>query len=355
MTANQLGWFNAKEPVNVMAVDKKDKLLIIGGMIGDVSVWNIEERCEESSFHVHAGLVTGIVLMKNNDLFMTAGKDKKINIISLKYRIKISYMTHKQPINCLAISLDETYIATGQRCYISAEENPLTTKETRLIGPSEHHQPFLAYMRDILFDQNPEHNPIMDQFVIVPQLINPLHFYVYLNLKEYVIQALCYNISIIRSKVGFNPFYIALLKDYKAIRDEIVDSLCLNAQINPFWLQMLENEIIKMNEVGFAKLADIYEIIYQEVKRKSFPRFCESNVVLPICFLSNEFRAKVKDFFDEEDISTQGVSICFKETCIPFNFSMGSQESIDLLTSISECENKDIFRTPIILDIAHYK
>lgn len=264
-------------------------------------------------------------------------------------------MTYKQPIFSLNFNHDETFFATGQSSYISIQENPLSARDIRIIGPNENIQPFLSYIKLILSDQNPSYDPLFDDFLFVPQFMNSLHYFTYFNLKEFVSSALSQNAPIIKSKSGMYPLYIALIKDFKAVRDDIVSSLCLNSKKNPFCLKIIEKELIKMNNLGFARLSDLYNVMYQEVTRKNFPKFCESSLVLPLIHISDHSRIKIPDFFNENEISSQGISIFFIESYIPLDYTMGSRESIDFLTSISECANTEILRCQIILDIANYK
>lgn len=81
----------------------------------------------------------------------------------------------------MAISADEKLIATGEQEIIYFQENPLKSSRPRIIGPQENIQKFMTYMKELLNDSNPEHDPSMDSFIIMPQFLNTLHFYAYFN------------------------------------------------------------------------------------------------------------------------------------------------------------------------------
>ncbi|CAG9326083.1 unnamed protein product [Blepharisma stoltei] len=349
------GVIHAQEPVNSIAISQDDNLIITGGMVGIVKVWNIDEKWLESKFTVHAGVVTQILILRNNDTMLTAGTDAKIFVISLLYRETVSYFTHKSPIYSLVISSDENYLATGEKQHINFQENPLSSQVLSIAGPIEKIQEYFSYMRDILTDKHPTYENLHDSFLILPYYMNTLHIYSLLNLKEYIGRALSNSAAIIKTNQGFYPLSIALHKDFKGLRDEFVKCFCAVGKHNPFILQIVENELNKMNKQGFGALNDLYEVLYQETQRKSLPKFCETYVVFPITYISDTPRIKVSNFFDVNDISNQGTSMIFKECYIRLNFTMGSRQSLDFLQSLSRCKNNEVFKTPLVLDVVHYK
>lgn len=324
-------------------------------MLGSVKVWNIGERWLESKFAIHTGAVTQILIFHNNTTMLTSGIDAKIFIISLSNRETVAYFTHKSPIFSLAISSDESYLATGEKQMINFKENPLASQTLSIVGPEDRFQEFLSYMRDVLLDQHPLYDNTFDSFLVLPHQVNSLHIFSYLNLKEYISKALSHNAAVIKTKTGFHPLYIALLKDFKGIRDEIIKSFCVTGKRNPFLLTICEDQLVEMNKIGFGTLTDLYEVLYQESQRKSLPKFCESTVVLPIVNISINPRIKIADFLEEKDISTQGVSVIFKESYARINFNMGSRESLNFLTSLQKCRNTEVFKTPFILDVIRHK
>ncbi|CAG9334844.1 unnamed protein product [Blepharisma stoltei] len=347
--------FHIQEPVSSIAISQDDSLIITGGMVGIVKVWNIDEAWLESKFTVHAGVVTQIVVLHSNETMLTAGTDFKIFVISLLYREAVTYFSRKSPIYSLVVSSDESYIATGEKQHIIFQENPLSAQTISVAGPIEKIQEYLSYMRDVLTDKHPTYDNAYDNFLILPHYVNSLHIYSFLNLKEYISGALSHSAATIKTSQGFYPLSIALLKEFKGLRDEFVKCFCAVGKHNPFILQIVENDLNSMNTQGFGALNDLYEVLYQETQRKSLPKFCESNVVLPITNISDSPRIKISDFFNENGISNQGTSMIFKESYIKLNFHMGSRQSLDFLMSLSTCKNNEVFKTPLILDVIRYK
>ena len=235
------------------------------------------------------------------------------------------------------------------------QDNPLVTQKIRILGPEDNLQKFLTYMKRLINGQLVAHDITMDKFIIVPFWFNTLHFYTYMGLREHLIDSLVDTASIIPSKNGYHPLYIALLKGFKGIRDDVIDAIINIGESNPFLFQILENVIIKMNKKAFPKLGSIYEAIYRPAYRKSLPKFCLSDINLPIVCIVDYPRAVPETFFDPGDTSTHGQGILFKESYVKINYIMGSQGSIEFLESLAECSNLDVMRSPLIQAMVNYK
>ena len=351
----ELSVFQYPEQTTAICLTNDGKYIITGGITGTIIVWSIAENAEESIFQVHTDMVTGIHIGQNNETILTVSKDRSLHFISLQYRIPLSFITRKQPILCLALSEDRSNIITGEHQMMYIQDNPLVTQKIRILGPEDNLQKFLTYMKRLINGQLVAHDITMDKFIIVPFWFNTLHFYTYMGLREHLIDSLVDTASIIPSKNGYHPLYIALLKGFKGIRDDVIDAIINIGESNPFLFQILENVIIKMNKKAFPKLGSIYEAIYRPAYRKSLPKFCLSDINLPIVCIVDYPRAVPETFFDPGDTSTHGQGILFKESYVKINYIMGSQGSIEFLESLAECSNLDVMRSPLIQAMVNYK
>lgn len=265
-------------------------------------------------------------------------------------------MTRKQPIFSMGISSDEKEIMTGEHEIIYLQENPLKCENFRIIGPEDSIIKFLAYMKSILSEENPDYDPEMDNFIIVPEFFNSIHIYAYLNLREYLQLSLDHpNPPFISSRDNFHPLSICLIRELKGVRDDVVRSFCVLGRTNPFILLMIEDNLIEMNRLGFSLLKDLYEVIYQEVARKSLPKFCAKEVSLPITHISDYFNVRPNELFEDSMLASQGIGISFYESYIRINFNLGSTGSIEFLESLAGSPNTDILRTDLVQQIIRYK
>lgn len=256
----------------------------------------------------------------------------------------------------MAVSSDEMLIVTGEQEMIYLQENPLSSGKPRVLGPEENIQKFLTYMKSLINDIHPAHDPDMDNFIILPEFLNTLHFYAFLNHKDYLRLSLTQKSApIIPSKDGFHPLSICLLREMKGVRDEVVQAFCVLGKSNPFLLQMLENDLSDMNKKGFALLGNLYDVLYQEANRRSLPKFCDKDADLPIVHISDHCRVRPEDFLDDSMLSSQGMGITFSESYIRINFVMGSNESINFLESLADCPNLDVLRSDLVQEIINYK
>jgi len=355
-TGSQRYCIQSQEQITTIAIDMNDRYIISGSSMGVVKIWNIFEKNQETIFKQHKDYVTSVYVLKDNETLLTSSKDKTIQIFSLKYRIPLTFLTRKQPILSMAVSSDEKLIVTGELEMIYLQENPLSSPNPRVLGPEENKQKFLTYMKSLINDIHPQHDPDMDSFIILPEFLNTLHFYAFLNYKEYLSASLSQKSApIIPSKDGFHPLSICLLREMKGVRDEVVSALCKIGKLNPFILQMLENDLVDMNKKGFSLLGDLYDVIYQEANRRSLPKFCDKDADLPIVHISEHCRVRPEDFLDESMLSSQGMGITFYESYVRINFVMGSKESIDFLESLADCPNLDVLRSDLVQEIINYK
>lgn len=344
-----------QEQATSLYITNDGRYVISGGINGTVIVWSLAENVEESIFNLHTEMVTGIYVTDDCQTILSVSKDRSIHVISLMYRIPISFMTRKQPILCLTITEDCQDIITGEHQMIYIQDNPITSSKARILGPEDNVQKFLTYMKNVLTGNLVPHDITMDKFVVLPYFFNTLHFYTFLGLRDNLNASLVETAPIIPSKNGYHPLYIALLKGLKGIRDDIVDALIAIGTNNPFLFQILENVIIEMNKKAFPKLGSIYEAIYQPAMRRSLPKFCTPDIELPIVTISCHPRIRPEDFFIPEDISTHGKGILFKESYARINYTMGSKGSIEFLESLANCTNLNVMRSPLIQAMVAYK
>ncbi|CAG9332811.1 unnamed protein product [Blepharisma stoltei] len=355
-TTDQRYCIQAQEAITAIKIDKTDMFLITGGLTGTVKIWNIAERNQESVFDKHTGPVTGIHILNDNETFFSSSQDKTIYIYSLKYRIPLTFLTRKQPIFSISVSTDEKYLITGEHEIIYMQENPLNSKAARILGPEENVQKFLTYMKSLLSDLHPKHDPSMDDFIILPQFLNTLHFYTSGNHKDHLKISLSQNTAaIIPSRDGFHPLSICLMKELKTARDEVVNAFCAIGKKNPFILQMLEDDLIEMNKKSFGNLNELYNVLYQESARRTLPKFCDKSVDLPIVHISDHCRVKPEDFLNETQLSSQGMGISWNESYVRIPLIMGSADSIDFLESLADCTNLDVLRCEFVQEIIRYK
>ena len=329
--------------------------LIAGSIVGTVSIWSIYEKIEESAFKLHTDMVTGIIVSDDNQSILSVSKDRSIHFISLQYRVPVTYITRKQPILCFALSEEKDEILTGESQMIYIQDNPSASFKTRILGPEENIQKFLTYMKNLINGIHVPHDPTMDKFLIVPYFFNTLHLYTCLGLREYLIASLIETAAITPSQGGYHPLYIALLKGFKGMRDDIIDALINIGSTNPFIFQILENVMLRMNQKAFPKLGSIYEAIYQPAARRTLPHFCTPEIQLPVVCISQHPRAIPEQFLDNQDYMNHGTGILFKESYVRLNYVMGSSDSILFLESLATCTNLDVMRSPLIQAMVEYK
>ena len=352
---SEIAIFQLQEVPTSLCVSNDGKYIISGGINGTLIVWSIVEKSEESIFYKHTDMITGLILSEDGDTITSVSKDRSIHFTSLLYRVPLSYITRKQPILCFTLSEDRDEIITGEHQIIYIQDNPIVCSRIRILGPEENIQKFLTYMRNLIKGSYVPHDLAMDNFIMIPFFFNTLHFYTAMGLREYLVASLVDTAVMIPSQHGYHPLFIALLKNFKGLRDDIIDALINLGSVNPFIYRILENIMVQMNEKAFPKLGNIYEAIFQPATRKNLPKFCSSNIDLPRTYISDQPRVVPEDFISSKDFVSLGTGIIFKESYVRLSYTMGSSSSIEFLTSLSNCSNLEVMRSPLVQSMIAYK
>jgi hypothetical protein len=78
------------------------------------------------------------------------------------------------------------------------------------------------------------------------------------------------------------------------------------------------------------------------------PKFISYNMSLPLYAHSKSMIPSQTQFFTDKNIKDVGLPIVFMSSVIKINLERGSSGSIELLQSIRNCANIEIFETPFI-------
>mmetsp|Transcript_29501 Transcript_29501/g.29235 ORF Transcript_29501/g.29235 Transcript_29501/m.29235 type:complete len:622 (+) Transcript_29501:1709-3574(+) len=261
----------------------------------------------------------------------------------------------------LYVSPDDSYIGYNLAngfCY--AGDNPLVSKDIIISGPSESSYRYLQYLKCLITYTNiPEYDLEFDDWVILPYFLTVPHFYAWQDLRRHLKRSLAFEFRITETSFGANILSIATEKDYRECRNVIIKSVVRNYKGNPFALASINKEVfVDMNNEGFRFLVKLYDLIFQRCQGYGLPSTCSDSVQTPLIYHSNEIIPYASNFFPpvvEGGVTLGGAdqekNIYFMHSLIPFNFTPGSQESLDFINSTLNSPNEDIFRTKFIQSI----
>ena len=235
--------------------------------------------------------------------------------------------------------------------------NPLKGKKLVITGPKEKDQ-FKAYKyyKKLLCSKTPKFNSICDKWVVFPYLLTPLHLYSYFNLPDHISESISCNSSLVQSRLKQSPLSIAVSRDLETCVSNIIQLIKPKLALNPYLLNFIDDQcLIEMNQTGHDSLALFYKVFFQDVASENLPRFIKHEVQLPIYTKSLSMIPRSEAFIQESKKSDVGQAVVFIRSLSKLSLTMGSKPSIQLLRSIVECKNYEIFNTPFIRAYIQHK
>lgn len=217
----------------------------------------------------------------------------------------------------------------------------------------------MSYFRKCITAKVPVFNPIYDKFVIFPYLLTSQHIYAFFNLPEHLWKSLNNGTNLSESTLKQSPLSISISKDYEDCVANIIKFLKIKLLDSPFYINFIsDTSLIEMNYFGRDSLVLFYQILLIKVEKSNNPRFVRLGLNLPIFRHYPEAIVDYTDLFDTQFIGEEkdsGQSVVFMRSAVSLTLIIGSQRSLDLLQSITECSNINIFSTPFIQAYIDYK
>ena len=264
------------------------------------------------------------------------------------------------------IILDSTskdiYYSTQNRIFKS--ENPLNPSKLTLVGDSSKLQSFQSHV-DKIFDKSAEEPYLQSLWLIEPVHVNLLHIYAYFNLSELLSSSIMGNeevrVPVINSKYGFSALTVAIEKRYQDSIDAVIKPIRKlvkrdRSLLKQMLFQVIEENLIDLTKISYSTLHKLLFDIYSIDHSSYLQSYCPPGIKLPILCQSDNFFLEEKEFGFEVNENTElGSSIVFKKSLMKFYLELGSNKSLEFMQALEDCENPDIYDTPIIKQILEGK
>jgi hypothetical protein len=300
----------------------------------------------------------------------------------LELRYKISSKTEEKPksneINdqLLLVTEDTKYlIVSNNNLYHT--KNPMCKDNLRICGSNINIPELYNFIKvDCKKDIT-----LTSDWIILPYMINCLHYYAYRNNDNQIKEAFNKKIFYLECSRKRHPLNISLVCKNIEASAAIISSLRKKIEIQKgittvgdrYALETLDDCLVDLNVQGFRGLDEVYRSSLMRVEQDELPDFCLSSIELPkISFKSTMF-IKVDEFFKDGEYrmkdgneNTNGCSkkeegeemdqrIVFYTSCFTIDIVCGSKYSIDFLDSLLKSTNTEIFSTKFIKQVLDYK
>lgn len=342
-------------PISALTISRCQNLLASGDQSGCLKLWDLQYKSCIKSIQAHQDNITSIYFTKNEKNFWVSSVDQILSLWNCTSYALITQITCKSPILTLCFDSDENNIILAENDLLYFLPNIQTMNQFCIYGPGNGYYPIMKYLMDMCEGNQQEHDPELDKWIIVPFEFNALHFYAYFNFPLHMKQAMNSESPFFYSKSNITPIHIAIERNFRDCINEIVKSVRFKMVDDPYSASFLEDQLVKLNFLGFRGLDELYSSILNKVTDKKLPKFVTNDVKLPIIYLADNFGIDSSKFFSKSKSASSGQPISFYQSALKINTSIGSQDSIDFLESIIDCPNDNIFTTPIIRELILYK
>jgi WD40 repeat protein len=266
--------------------------------------------------------------------------------------------------------LDGILSSTKKNMYLVAKdciyksENPLSASQLTFVGNYTFLPEFQNHV-DKIFNKKCDEPYLDSLWLIEPVHINLLHIYSYFNLSEMLRLGITGNeylkIPIINSRDGFSALTIAIEKKYhdsieaiiKTIRRLVKQDTSFMRQI---LFQVIEESLIDLTSMSYLSLHKLLNDIYIYDTSGYLLNYCPPGIKVPVLSLSDNFFAEDVEFGYKMNEDTElGSSVVFKKSLMKFYMKVGSSKSLEFMNTLADCENPDIYDTPVIKEILQQK
>jgi WD40 repeat protein len=341
--------------VTALCVSRNNELLVSGDELGTFKIWNILKVTCIKTVEKHVDRITGIYFNENSKYFWISSMDSSISLWNSTSFSEVTHLCTKYPISSFSITAGETHILIAENDEVYFLPNILNGKQFFIYGPGREYYSFMRYLMRICEGNEQAHDPDMDKWIISPFEFNALHLYSYFNLPQHLRAAMSSSSPFFSSKSGFSPIQIAIDRNFRDCINEIIKSIRLKVQEDPYMVGFLEDHIVKLNELGFRGLDEFYESILFSASDKLLPKFVSPSASLPVLIHSRSLGPQTKDFFPPHYVASEGLPVHFLQSALKVDSIIGSENSIQFLESLVNSPNSSIFTTQFVKDFVLHK
>ncbi|OMJ95877.1 hypothetical protein SteCoe_600 [Stentor coeruleus] len=348
------------------------KFLVTGNANGDIRMWNLLLKKEEVFNALKNNDLEGILFTPDGKSLIT-GNDWIIMMWNFKdYTEELKIPSKRNNYKRITFSEDnytvyahyEPFLIVGYNYKDGAETvvddantpffipiedggivfDPLSCYSSGLHNKLEYHCSFYNF-------QNQDYEKIKDPNITISNLkFTIAHFLAFLGHKDYL-QNYTQNskLCLCADAFGHSPLYYSIKQQHREVTDLLVNYLSEIAQLEDFGvlkyttLKSIEKDLTEIIKSSSSQLDSFFAhaLLFQN-KVIDFGCPLED---LPMMFTSNFTFSIESEFLLEKGPE---IPLVFKHSAFCIPTVTGSQASLELLSAITSCENKDIYRTEFI-------
>ena len=263
----------------------------------------------------------------------------------IKFRTESRFFTFNYDYSEIIIGLEKS---------IEVWKTPTGVLSLALYGENKILYEFYKYMANIVSGKEVKYEKEFNSWIIEPFHMNIMHIYAYFSKIEFLNKAIEDGAGFIVSRSGNSPLDVCFEMNNEAGIYFFYKYIMKTCKDQPYFSCVLGkslNRICRHQSYRTKKLLDL--MLIKSID-SSLTRFHHSTVQLPIIVFSPTLFTD-KNSYLKKNFSNEGQALEFLQTYFKLNLLPGSQESLELIKSLIETENDQIFMSNFIQTILQQK
>ena len=338
--------------INCLALNKDDSLLVFGCRDNFSYIWDWKEKKLLKKLAKHTGWIQCVNFADDGNKIVTAAMDGVARVWSAREEThEFQLVGHASAVRWAEFTRDGKYIVSDGHDMMVIIWDTYNVGELELVDIGGSMDSFL-FLAKIKKKMHPK-DIICNNSLFSPLGVNIVHIYSYLGYDSLLEEALNLGIEIRINKHGHSPLHYALMRKTQSCVDTILEFLVklkdddFEAFLN--YTYALRGDIVLLLSNRSDNLPDFLDAIFYIVT--DVTNFAAPRVRLPCLNYSSQRGINPYYFvYEIEKMPIESIEIPVEFRTIPFPIPNihGSQSSINILRSITECPNKKNLNTDFI-------
>lgn len=332
-----------------MAITAEGDYLVTGAADHSVRLWSLKKFKPVAVLLGHSAEVSAVYITPNGQYCVSGGYDCSLKLWSLQERREVGELKgHSKEVICAAPVLG------GQWCVSGAADNSLRLQPLPLPHTSPASSLFVANLASFRAGHSV---PAVLSKALLPQRINCLHISAYYGHWERLQEALESRIPVLRGVFG-SPLTIALSQVWPKCAETLLTYFTQVAQAagtDKVWpvFEAIEDDLATLLRLRSSLLLPFLQVLVRPSGQLPLPEFLAANypqtrLVKQRYIPPNMFGAAPSTLEDCNPVQ-------FRISLIKRNNTVGSRDSMQLLSSLSSCRVKGAVKTHYAKELVEEK
>ena len=334
-----------------MVVSYDDEYLAVYPKNKQISIWATSkmlkiydfapENCKDLKY---IGTQNHLYLMLEDQIKVYSIPSMVISFI-MKFDCSVCLFTFSADFKELIVALDKRF---------EIWKTPTTVASLGIYGENKILYEFYRYMGSVVSGKETPYNSTFNHWVIEPFHMNIMHIFAYFNKLEMMSKAIDENVGFIISRSGFSPLYVCFEMNNEQGINFFYKYVKKTSLIKPFFTCVLGKSLNRICLHQSHKTKKFLDIMLSKSIDSTLSRFHHSTYKLPIIAFSTGLFTD-KSSFAKEMFSNDGQALEFLQTYFNLNLEIGSLDSLQLIRSMIDSDNEQIFNSNFIQTILKFK